>query len=68
MSQFIAASGSCFDPDYRIDGHLTHNVKNKEQKVFVSAEFVSEIYTDKFWNELAKFAKDNNKYISLYVD
>lgn len=67
MSKYIAGSGSCFNPVHKIKGRVTNHVKDDNRQYFVSAEFVSELYTEEFWNNLSQLAKSNNLFLEIYA-
>lgn len=54
----FAASGSCFDPEMYIKGQ-------KKGSTFVSKEFTGIMDSQKFWDDLANFAKQKRCYIYL---
>ena len=65
--KYIVGSGSVFNPVYKIKGHITDHVKDKDRKCFVSTEFTHELYTEDFWVNLKQLAKENNMFVKLYA-
>jgi cob(I)alamin adenosyltransferase len=64
----LGASGSCKSPDKTIKGNLRTIDNNL---YFVSKDFTIPYNYNKdqiFYNKLAEIAKEQNKYIELYVD
>ena len=59
MERMFAASGSCQKDVYKVFG------KSKGIQ-FTSDEFFGAMDGQKFWDDLAAFAKAKDKYVELY--
>lgn len=58
MDKLFAASGSCFAPTKVVKG-------NVNGITFTSKEFTGTMDSQKFWDDLRKYAKRNNAYVEL---
>lgn len=56
---FFAGSGSCCDGYYRINGKVNGNS-------FTSEEFSGTMDGQKFWDDLAAFAKKKGMFVELH--
>lgn len=59
MKRLFAASGSCFKDVYKVYGKST-GIQ------FTSDEFSGTMDGQKFWDDLAAFAKAKDKFVELY--
>ena len=57
--RLFAGSGSCFDRTYAIYGRV-------DGISFTSEEFSGTMDGQKFWDDLAAFAKRKGKFVELY--
>lgn len=59
IERIFAASGSCFAPTKKINGKVNGIT-------FTSKEFTGTMDSQKFWEDLNIFAKNNNAFIELH--
>lgn len=59
MYKQFAASGSCHDKEEIIFGRVENQI------TFTSDEFTGTMNSQKFWDDLAAFARRKNRYIVL---